>query len=775
MFINYIVTAWRNLLKNRVVSLINIIGLTLGLSSAVLAILYARHELTFENSHKKAERLYRIYTTGNFGSIQRIPATFGPVGQDLKNLFPEIEKFSISFGLNGTVRAGENIFIENDIFVADSDFFDLFTIPFVTGAPSTDQLSVVISEKAAQRYFGNKNPIGKSLNMNTYGEKLDFLVTGVFQDFPSNTHIRTEFIIPFSFADRIPYLDYTEYNGTNYNIYILAKPDADYKGINAKILSLYKIPVDMEDISVFLMPIKDIHLRGTWENNKGKLIGFLIGGLFVLITSCFNYINLTNILFSTRAKETGIRKVNGGSRSIIFIQFMTDTFLSTLICFNLAIIIIKAILPRFNSLMDTSISIHPSLEFIIITISLFVFTVIFSGIYPAIRYSALKPVDLMKPVSNQVKGKSYSSYFLTTFQFILAIIFIQFMMVMGKQNRHINDINIKGFDAENVICISGYPWGDLNKVKDELLKNPAVEYVSWGSSIPSMGYSVTSNWKDEHNKTMAAVYFFEPDYLDLFQIEMLKGRFLSDEFSSDREDKNIVINRETAVELGYDDPLNKTVMLRGKQYNIIGIVEKYMAFPPIIDQVPMMIQYSHNTNEYLVIRISPENRKETHKYIASTLKKFNSEYPIELKYHQDVLNETKEAKSYITAGKLMNLFFILTIVASLIGLFGLSLFIAQRHRKEIGIRKVCGASAVHVTFRLLKSLIIQVTVSILIATPIVYMATKGFLSVYPYRIEPGILYFLSGGGIALLLLVLSVSWQTVSAAGRNPVESLRYE
>lgn len=775
MIINYITTAWRNLLKNRMVSFINILGLTIGLSSAVLAILYARHELTFENSHVKADQLYRIYTTGNFGAIQRIPSTFGPVGQDLKNLFPEIEEFSISRGLGGTVRAGENIFNEDDIMVSDSTFFSLFTIPFVTGGPSTDQLTVVISEKAAQRYFGSENPEGKYLQMNIYGEKLNFMVTGVFRDFPSNTHIRAEFIIPFSLADKLPHWDYKEYNGTNYSNYVFMSPDANYRAINAKILSLFKIPVEIEQISVILMPIKDIHLRGTWENNRGKLLGFLIGGLFVLITSCFNYINLTNILFSTRARETGIRKVNGGNRSNVFIQFLTDTTLSTLISFNLAIVIIKITLPRFNSLMDTNLSIQLNTDFMLIAIALFIFTIIFSGLYPAIRYSALKPVDLMKPVSNQMKGKSYSRYFLTTFQFILAIIFIQFMMVMGKQNRHIDDINVKGFEADDVICISGHPWGDLDKVKDELLQNPNVEYVSWGSSIPSMGYSITSDWKEENNETMAAVYFFENDYLNVFRIKMQSGRFLSDEFSSDTEDKNTVINQETATELGYDDPLHQKVKLWGKEYTIVGVVGKYMAFPPIIDQIPILIRHSDSRNEYLTIRISPARRKETHEYITSTLKKFNSEYPIELKYHQDILNDTKEAKSYITAGKLMNLFFILTIVASLVGLFGLSLFIAQRHRKEIGIRKVCGASVLKVTFNLIKGLIIQVVIAIAIATPIVFIATRGFLSVFPYRIEPGILFFLSGGGVALLLLILSVSWQTISAASRNPVESLRYE
>ena len=225
-------------MKNKMVSIINLLGLTLGLSSAVLAILFARHELTFESCHKNADRLYRIYTTGNFGEINRTPTTFGPVGQDLKNMFPEIEDYSISRSISATIRVGENIFNEDGIVVADSALFQLFTIPFVSGVPVTDPLSIVISVKAAQRYFGKENPIGKFIMINSYGEKLNFLVTGVFKDFPSNTQTQAEFIIPFTFADRISHWDYKKYNGTNYNVYVLTKPNANYKEINSKILSM---------------------------------------------------------------------------------------------------------------------------------------------------------------------------------------------------------------------------------------------------------------------------------------------------------------------------------------------------------------------------------------------------------------------------------------------------------------------------------------------------------------------------------------------------------
>ncbi|MFO7656941.1 MAG: ABC transporter permease, partial [Bacteroidales bacterium] len=422
MFLNYFITAWRNLLKFRAVSAINIFGLTLGLASAVLAIMYARHELTYENSHEKADRICRIYTKGNFGEVQQIPTTLGPEGEALNNMFPEIEAYTISRSMSTTVRAGENLFIEDDIIFSDSMTFDIFTIPFMEGNSSQDPQTVILSEKAAVRYFGKGSPVGKSITINCYGTKWDFLVTGVFKDFPSNTHLQGEFIIPFSFSKRFGFWKPEEYQSTTYNSYVLLRPGTDIKALNKKIAESYKIPVDIENISSFLMPLKEIHFKGTWQNNKGKLIVLLIGGLFVLITSCLNYINLTNILFSTRAKEAGIRKINGGNRKHIFSQFLVDTLLSTLISFNLAIILLKIILPLFNAQMDTHISLKVDGQAILLMITIFMVTVLLSGIYPALKYSAQRPVMLLRLETVSENGRAYSRWILTTFQFILAVV-----------------------------------------------------------------------------------------------------------------------------------------------------------------------------------------------------------------------------------------------------------------------------------------------------------------------------------------------------------------
>jgi len=774
MLIKYLVVAWRNLRKNSMVSFINILGLTLGLASAVLALLYARHELTFENCHEKADRIAKVYISTEMEELQTIPTSFGPEGEALKNMFPEIEMYSISLVFSGIVRVGENLFNEHNLVMADSAFFSIFTVPFIEGTFTADPQSMVLSEKASRRYFGKDSPLGKYVTITLHGQKIDFLVTGVYKDFPSNTHLQAEFIIPFTLAKRFEFLRYTEYESNNYHNYVLLQPGTDIKNLNKKISDSFEIPVELKNISAFLMPVKEIHFRGTFENNKGKLMVFLIGGFFMLITSCINYINLTNILFSTRSKETGIRKVNGSKRSNIIKQFMTDTTLSALIGFNLAIIMLKLILPWFNAIMDTHLNLIPDWQFIALLLILFILTVLVSGLYPALRYSSLKPVNLISSNIPQAKGKSPSRWILTTFQFFLAVIFIQVMMVMTKQNNYVFSDEVKKYDEADVICMPGDPWGDLKKVKQELLKNPAIDFVSWGSSIPSMGFNGTYDWKNEQNKELAVANSFGLDYPEVYRIRMLSGRYFSGEFTADTN-SSIVINQAAANELGFADPVNKMMYAFGRQYKIIGIIDNYMEIPPVFSTIPLLITMSRDQDNFLVMRINPENRESAHEFIVSTLQKFNPDYPVEIKYHQDILFEQKESRSYISAGKLMNLFFILTIITSLIGLFGLSVFIAERRRKEVGIRKACGASALKIVFRLSRGLLIQILIVLSIATPLSYFITNGYLSAFPDHFSPGIFFYLFGGIAGSIILMLTVSWQTWRAANRNPVEALRYE
>lgn len=301
-----------------------------------------------------------------------------------------------------------------------------------------------------------------------------------------------------------------------------------------------------------------------------------------------------------------------------------------------------------------------------------------------------------------------------------------------------------------------------------------IEAVSWGSSVPSHGVSQTTSWKDEHNRQLASIYSYEKDFPLLYRIGVGTGRFYSDEFPGDREN-SMVINSQTADILEYDDPIGETVMLRGEHYTIIGIIDEYMALPPIFPLNASLIRPSGDNDEYLFIRILPEARAESHAFIAGLLNDINPDYPVEIKYHDEMIWEGEEARSFISAMLLMQVFFLITIAASLIGLFGLSMFIAQRNRKQIGIRKVFGATVGRVMFKISGELIVQILIAILIATPLAMMISQGYLSVFNYRIEPGLMFYLAGGAIALVLVLLTVSWQTWLAANRNPVDVIRYE
>lgn len=768
----YFLTAWRNLKKNRMVSAINILGLTVGLASAVLAIIYSFHELTYEECHVKAKRICRVYLGGDFGELKWIPTTWGPEGETLKSLFPEIERTSISRNVEAIVRVGDNLFIEKQVTFADSDFFSMLTIPFIEGMPSTDPQTVVISKKTATRYFGNVSAIGKTMLFTRKEKKFSVTVTGIFADLPSNTEVQTDFVIPFSLAENYLGWKSHEYNSTDYTNMVLLKPGTDVKAMNKKIVMNYKIPVKIGGVKAFLMPLKNIHLNGDYNNNYGKLLVFLIGGILVLIISCINYINLTNILFSTRHSEIGTRMVNGARRGSIFKQLITDTVFSTSISFLLAIGILQFILPQFNAIMDTQISLAPNWELIIIGVSLFAGTVLLSGVYPAVKISTSKSIEFFRKAGVSFTTRNRSLWILTTIQFMIAVLFIQVILVMTKQNDHFADARVLGFTPDDVICMSGNVWGDLEKVKAELLKDPSIKAVSWANALPSAGMNITTDWKEKDNKAPANQLFTAEDYLKVYQIKMAEGHYFTKEFNADFTD-GIVINQQTVTALGYKDPVGKLMDINGHPFRIIGVVDEYMSVPPIFNEMPLLIRPIGAKGEYLTILINPKERAIAHKHIQQTLRKFNPDYPVDIKYHADVAAE--RAKSYYAASRLMNTFFVITILTALFGLFGLSVFIAERKRKEIGIRKVCGASISEIIAKLSKGLVLQLLISICLATPITLFICGKYLSMFPKHIKLDFILLGKGGLLALVLMLITVSWQSWRAASKDPVQSLRYE
>ncbi len=769
----YLTSSWRNLKKNRIFSIINIAGLAIGLASAVLAILYSKHELTYESCHANADRVYQIYTYGHFGSLEKIPYTFSPISTTLQSDYPEIETTSRLRAIPGIVFKENTPIKEDEIAVADTSMFSIFSFHFEEGTQPSGPNSIAISEKMARKYFNKNDAVGKSLTIKLYDQKREFKVSGVFADLPSNTHLKTQFIIPFELSPQLGWKT-SEYGGTNYTVYAMTYPNTDYKKLNNKITQ-FKIPVPLENVNLGLVPIKHLHLyENISENSLGNLWLILIGGIVAMLVACFNYINLNTILFSTRTREVGVKKTFGAGKMAIFNQFITDTFVTAVLGFALAVLLIQAILPSFNGLFSTEITLKPDLETGGMIALVFVFTVLLSGFYPALVLSQSKPLWLIRTSQGAAKGKNRLMNTLITVQFLVAIMLLQFLLISQKQGRYMGDQRNIGFNGNNVICMNGREWGDLNTVKGELLRDPSIVSVSWGNQIPRVGLNMIVDWKGKDNQEMALRFFYEDDYLKVFDIKMEKGQFFSHDQESLGKD-GVVINPITVHSLGLtnENPIGQHMLLNEKQYNIIGVVDNYQAVPPIFDDMPLIINRAGNQEEYLVIHVNPDKRAEAHLQINKVLSKINPEYPVDIQYYNDYTAEL--AKTYYATGTMTNVFTIIIIVNAMMGLFGLSLFVAERRNKEVGIRKVCGATIPQILWGLAKGFIFKLLLAFCIACPVLLLAAKGYLSVFPRHITLGPAIFFMGGVLALTMLLVASGWKLFAAANGNPVKALRYE
>ncbi len=765
-------TALRNLLKNKVVSGINIFGLSLGLSCAVLAIIFAYHELTYEACHDKADRISRVYTLGKFGSFEKIHETFGIAKEDLTKACPEIEKIARTKATSGIVFKDNKPIQEKDILLAEESIFDILSFNFTEGGIPVGPDEIALTERMVRKYFDSERPLGKTLKIGIRGKQKIYTITGVYKDFPSNTHVNVSFILPFKLAYDLN-MHPDEYWSTEYGIYTLLTKGTDVTKLNAKIASTIDIPVEIENVNYYLVPIKHMHLHeNITQNSKANFLALLIGGIVALIITLFNFINSQTVLFSKRFKEIGIKKTVGSNQKNIILQFLAESVLTTLISFILALLILYIVLPHFNSLMDTQIRFSINGPILFGIISVLTLTVFLSSFYPALKSMKVKPISLIRGNSNGMLKKSGLSNMLVTTQFVIAILLIQFIIITQKQIKHMFDQDLLKFNAEDVVCMDGWAWGDLHTVKEELLKDPSIKMVSWGQSLPGAGVSMTSEWKNDENQEMANVLNGEKDYLKVFDISMATGRFFSDDFQTDKTN-GVVINKLAKESLGYENPLGEQVQIHGKEYTIVGITDDYIAVPPVMERMPLLMTESGNKSNYLLIRVHPEQRKRAHTYIESVLARANPDEPINIKYYNDILLEF--GKSFQATGIFISVFTIIIIFNAMLGLFALSFFISERKNKEVGIRKVCGASTSLVVWKLSKGFVRKLLIAFIISAPLSYMGGMGFLSTFTMKIKLTADIFLLGGFLAFIMVVISTGFKIWIAASRNPVEALRYE
>ncbi|WP_400262413.1 ABC transporter permease [Sphingobacterium sp. SG20118] len=792
MIKNYIKIAWRNLLKNKTFSFINIIGLAIGMAGALLIALWLQNMLTMDRFHEKSDRLYIISNHDTYqGEIHAWTNTPKIMGPTLKNDFPEIESFSrIDDGNEFLTTYGNKKLVSSASFV-DPGFFKMFSYPLVIGDKTNllkDANSVVITEKYAKSLFGDEDPIGKSIKIES-----DNLVTvqAVIKDPTSYSSIQFDYLLSWDFAKKLGFVDENWSNNSTYT-YILLKEGTSLSKFNNKIklVSQKHVNVGNNKIKstneIFAFPYKDTYLynksiNGAYTAGRIQLVHlFTWIGAFILLVACINFMNLSTARSERRAKEVGVRKVVGADRKSLIFQFIVESILISFAAMIVAIICILLVLPAFNNLVEKNLTISVlSGSTWLFLIGFTLLTGVLAGSYPAFFLSAFKPLKTLKGKLNTYnKGISVRSI-LVIIQFSLAIILTIATIIVSQQIRHTKDRD-RGYN-DNGLLTSRFS-GELDKnylsLRNELLASNAVLSVSKNMSPVTDRYS--NGWgfswpgSNESDKKISFNRFStDADAVKNLGFTLVTGRDI--DVYKYKTDSNAMLLTETAVrKMRLQNPLGQTINGDGKDWTVVGVIKDFIVESPFDEIIPMVIFGPRSWFTNIHYRLNPNNDTATNlKTIAAIFKKFNPDYPFEYKFiDKNFETKFKETQSI---GTISMLFAGLTIFISCLGLFALIAYMAETRMKEIAVRKVLGASIAQITALLSTDFLKLVIIAILIASPIAWWTMDMWLKDYSYRIEIQWQYFGIAGLMAIIISLVTISYQAIRAALGNPVDSLRDE
>lgn len=773
--------AFRNIIKYKGYSAINIVGLAIGMACCILILIWVQHELSFNRFHENKDSIYRAYQinrhAGGTTPFSNLPQ---PVGPELQRTVPEIRLGIRVLDGDFAVKYDEKIFNEHGVLWVDPAFFDIFSFPFMKGNPQSsfaDPYSVVLTQSTAEKYFGKDDPIGKVLTVDGSDQ---MKVTGVVRDVPDNSTLHFDFLVPYSYLNTVGY-EVGNWHSHNCQIYVLLEKNAPLEQVGEKIIGLIKKHDPGLDSDLKLQPLKDIRLYtlGGQLGTMKYIIVFSIIAFFVLLIAGINFMSLSTARSAKRAREVGLRKVIGARRSQIIRQFLGESLLISLIAFGLALVIVEASMPLFNQISGKNLGLDVAANTLMLSglLGIALFTGLLAGSYPALFLSSFLPVKVLKS-SMQTGAKSTSPTFrkvLVVFQFSLSILLIISTAIIHSQLQYIQTKDL-GFNRDNLVYI---PMNEeinsnIDSIKNEMLQNPNVMNVTRTFQIPSFNrYSSEAKWEGQtaDQNINFNISIVDPDYLATMKIPLIQGRNFSDEFSTD--ESNYIINEEAVKQMGLESPLGTPISLGGGQGEIIGIVKNYHYMPFSYEIEPLILIYYPALYRYAMARISGMNTPATIEHIEKIWAKFAPDYPFE--YHFIDEDYERIYGNERRMGRLFRYFAGLAIFISCLGLFGLASFMAEQRTKEIGIRKILGASVPGLTALLSKEFTKWVLIGNVIAWPAAYFVMKKWLEGFAYRVDISLLIFLYSGVLAFVVAVLTVSYQAIKAALANPVEALRYE
>jgi putative ABC transport system permease protein len=812
MFTNYLKIAVRNLWKNKTFSAINIIGLAVGLATYLLILFYVADELSYDRYNKNAQRIYRVDGDIQFAGNHFIMAVApDPMGPTLKREFPQVEQ-EVRFRYNGgfLVRKGSSNLIENRVIFADSTLFKVFTLPMIDGDPNTalvEPNSLVINEKTAKKYFNTTQAVGKNLIIN---DTANFKITGVIKDIPSQSHFNYDFFISMA---SLPESRKNNWLSNNFNTYLLLKKGADPKKLESLMDELIRknlgeqaktaLNINMDEFiksgnhaSFSLMPLTKIHLH----SNKTMELGvngniqyvyiFSLVALLILLIACVNFMNLSTARSSNRAKEVGVRKVLGSLRKDLITQFFTESLITCFVALLLALILVSTALPYFNMLsgknLSSSVFTNPWLFPLLIVLMLIVG--IIAGSYPAFYLSAFNPIAVLKGKLSKGFSNSWLRSGLVIFQFFISIALIIGTLVIYTQLKFIHNKDV-GYNRDQVLVIKNTdPLGSRIKAfKEDILKLPGVMNATVTGFLPTSGWrSDTPLFPDatlnQKSAVSMQVWDVDENYVPTLGMKMEDGRNFSNQFPTDSD--GVILNQSAVKLLGLKDPLNKTLyymkdvneFLNNKKVasscHIVGVVNDFN-FNSLRKGVSPVALFFRRQNSSVAFKISSRDIAGLVGEINNNWKEMVPGQPFTYSFMDEDFNNLYKNDQKV--GRIFISFALFAIIIACLGLFGLVTYAAQQRTKEIGIRKVLGASEMDITSMLSKDFLKLILISALVAFPVSWWAMNQWLNQFAYRISIGWWIFLVAGLTALLIGLITVSFQAIKAALANPVKSLRTE
>ena len=804
MLSNYIKVAIRSLLKHRAYSIISIFGLVVGLVCCLLIGLFVSHELSYDRYHEKGPRLYKVVmgsrTPEKESQFALSPA---PLGETLVRDFPEVELSTrlFTFFGNVVVSYGEKHLMERRIFFADSSFFDFFSIPLVAGsAPTalTKPNSIVISKTMALKYFGSEDPLGKTLRLNT---DFDVKVTGVMIDVPAETHFHPDFLVSLASAgfSRNP----SFISNNNFHTYILLRVGAEPGALEAKfpaavkkysaaqVAERYGQSFDQRVAAGFstswsLIPVRDIHLYSQREyeiepnGNIATVSMFSAVALFVLLIACVNFVNLATTQSASRAKEIGVRKVVGSNRSQLIAQFFAESMILTVTAQAIAVVMVELLLPSFNALtgkqIDTAFFSGTFWPIVLLGVPLLIG--LLAGAYPAIVLSSLRPIAVLKGGPLPAGRSSTVRSGLVVFQFAVSVALITGTLVVQRQLEFLTNRKL-GFDKEQVLIIArAQALGRQREVfKRELLSNPGVLGAAASTTLPGKLFG-RSTYRDAQTVSATSRTLHEmaadADFIPTLGMKLVEGRNFSSSIVSDSS--AVILNQAAAALFGWINPVGKQLTYpRPKEAwkgTVVGVVEDFH-FESLHTPIQPLLILHQPSYQYIAVRLRLSTIAASLAFIESAWKKFAPEQPFEFSF----LDQDFDAlyRSEHQTGTIFEIFSALAILIACLGQLGLAAFVIEKRTKEIGVRKILGASVSSVVALLSKDFVKLVLIANVIAWPVASFVMNRWLENFAYRIEIGWWMFAVAGFIALLIALVTVSIQALKAALANPVEALRYE